>query len=146
MNGYIALKNTVFNGIGYTAGSIIPAEAVLPSRVPALLRNGTIAKADEDHAVSAESTQKTTKEVEGIELPIQTENGVLGLPASREDIVKAVEVLQMKTDDLLAAVAEITSEDALIIIDACTKAQNVKKAIRKRVEELQPEDDKGGEE
>ena len=59
--------------------------------------------------------------------------------------VKAVEVLQMKTDDLLAAVAEITSEDALIIIDACTKAQNVKKAIRKRVEELQPEDE-GGEE
>lgn len=145
MNGYIALKNTVFNGIGYTAGSIIPAEAVLPSRVPALLRNGTIAKADEDHAVSAELTQKTTKEVEGIELPIQTENGVLRLPASREDIVKAIEVLQMKKDDQLAAVAEITSEDALIIIDACTKAQDVKKVIRKRVEEIQPNDE-GGEE
>lgn len=142
MNGYIALKNTVFNGIGYTVGSIIPAEAVLPSRVPALLRNGTIAKTDEVATMSAELlAQNDAKEVEWVELPIQTENGVLGLSASRADIIRAVEVLQMKKDDAVAAVAEIESEDALIIIDACNKNAEVKKAIKQRVAEITPAED-----
>lgn len=140
MNGYIALKNTVFNGIGYTAGSIVPAEAVLPSRVPALLRTGVIARADsvaETPAVPAETPQSERNDVEGIVLPIKTDNGVLELPASREDIIKAVEVLQLAKSDGIAAVAEIESEDALIIVDACTKTQELKKAIRERVEALQ---------
>lgn len=151
MNGYIALKNTVFNGIGYTAGATIPADAVLPSRVPALLRNGIIAKAGgetEPPAVTAELTQTAPEMDEGVVLPIQTENGVLGLPANREDIIKAVEVLQMKQDEAIEAVAEIESEDALIIIDACTKTQTVKKAVRERVKAIQPAKDgsKDGEE
>lgn len=143
MSGYIALKNVVFNGIGYTVGSTIPAEAVLPSRVPALLRNKTIAKSDSDAqtpAVSAETSQRAPETDNKVDLPIKTEDGVLGLPASREDIVKAVEVLQLKQEEAIAAVAEIESEDALIIIDACTKTQALKKAIRERVAALKSAD------
>ena len=43
MNGYIALKAITLNGTEYAAGDHIPADAVLPSRVSALVRTGTIA-------------------------------------------------------------------------------------------------------
>lgn len=46
MNGYICIKALVLGGIGYTAGSNIPAEAVLPGRVRALIKQGYISPAD----------------------------------------------------------------------------------------------------
>lgn len=144
MSAYIALKNITLSGTEYIAGSDIPADAVLPSRVPALLRNKTIARADSNAqtpVVSAELTQETSETADRVILPIKTDDGILGLPASREDIVKAVEVLQLKQEETIAAVAEIESEDALIIIDACAKAQAIKKAIRERVEALKPNDE-----
>jgi hypothetical protein len=42
MNGYTCIKALVLGGIGYTAGSNIPAEAVLPGRVRALIKQGYI--------------------------------------------------------------------------------------------------------
>ena len=136
MNGYIALKNVVFNGIGYTAGSLIPAEAVLPSRVPALLRNGTIADATEREAAGVKLCAEEAFAPEAICLPIHTENGVQELFSSPADVAAAVEFLQLKKEDMISVLSDIVSEDVLIIADACTKATDVKKAIRKRAEEL----------
>ena len=139
MNGYVALKNATFNGVEYLAGSIIPEEAVLPSRVPALLRNKIITKAE----TASQETQDGSDSPEtglGVILPIQTENGVMELSATSEDIVDAVIILQRKQEDAISGIASIESENALIIIDACTKTQAVKKAVRERVAALQKED------
>ena len=137
MNGYIALKAITLNGTEYAAGDHIPADAVLPSRVSALVRTGTIATINADtSAVGAESPEIRTNEVEGVDLPIKTEDGVLTLTASREDIVKAIEVLQMNADDAAEAAATIESDPALIIIDACDSRKTVQKAVKARAEEL----------
>lgn len=137
MNGYIALKAITLNGTEYAAGDHIPADAVLPSRVSALVRTGTIATINaETPAVGAESPGIRTNEVEGVDLPIKTEDGVLTLTASREDIVKAIEVLQMNADDAAAEAATIESDTALIIIDACDSRKTVQKAVKARAEEL----------
>ena len=149
MSGYIALKNVVLSGIDYTAGSYIPADAVLPSRVHSLLRNGTIAKADETGAVFAKLASTASESDDKVSLPIHEENDVLALPTSREDIVKAIEVLQMKQDDAIEAISDIESEDALIVIDACTKSAQIKKAIKQRVAQIAPAGDdtaEGGDE
>lgn len=50
MNGYTCIKALVLGGIGYTAGSNIPAEAVLPGRVRALIKQGYISPADSQKA------------------------------------------------------------------------------------------------
>lgn len=50
MNGYTCIKALVLGGIGYTAGSNIPAEAVLPGRVRALIKQGYISPADSQTA------------------------------------------------------------------------------------------------
>lgn len=137
MNGYIALKAITLNGTEYAAGDHIPADAVLPSRVSALVRTGTIATINaETPAVGAESPEIRTNEVDGVDLPIKTEDGVLTLTASREDIVKAIEVLQMNADDAAAEAATIESDTALIIIDACDSRKTVQKAVKARAEEL----------
>lgn len=137
MNGYIALKAITLNGTEYAAGDHIPADAVLPSRVSALVRTGTIAAINaETPAVGAESPEIRTNEVEGVDLPIKTEDGVLTLTASREDIAKAIEVLQMNADDAAEAAATIESDTALIIIDACDSRKTVQKAVKARAEEL----------
>lgn len=147
MNGYIALKAVTFGGVAYTEGSIIPADVVLPSRVPALLRNKKIAKlsdaAENNRAEGAKMPLKEPKEVEGVNLPIKTEDGVLGLLVSCEDIVKAVETMQMNAEDAEKAIKEIDSEDALIIIDACDSRKTVKKAVRERAETIRAESEQG---
>ena len=101
------------------------------------MRTGTIATINaETPAVGAESPEIRANEVEGVDLPIKTEDGVLTLTASREDIVKAIEVLQMNADDAAAEAATIESDTALIIIDACDSRKTVQKAVKARAEEL----------
>ena len=136
MNGYIALKTITLSGVEYVEGATIPADAVLPSRVPALIRTKKIARINERPAEAQETPQNDTNDFGGVNLPIQTENGVLELPASGEDIVKAVEVMQMNADDAAKAVGDIESETALIIIDACESRKTVKTAVKARAEEL----------
>ncbi|MCD8308897.1 MAG: hypothetical protein LUD19_03500 [Clostridia bacterium] len=140
MNGYIVTKKITLNGKNYAAGDIIPADAVLPSRVPALLRTQTIAQYTETATESAQEAQDGAETVEGVSLPINTENGVLELPVSREDIVKAVEVFQMNADEAASAIAEIESENALIVINACDSRKTVQKAAKTRAEEIASED------
>lgn len=145
MNGYIALKTITLSGVEYAAGDSIPADAVLPSRVPALIRTKSIARANNEHPVEAQKTaQDGANDVVGVNLPIQTENGVLDLPASEEDIVKAVEVMQMNAEDAAKAVGNIESETALIIIDACESRKTVKTAVKARAEELNAAADNEG--
>ena len=136
MNGYIALKSITLSGVAYAAGDSIPADAVLPSRVPALIRTKSIARANEHPAEAQKTPQDDVNNFGGVNLPIQTEDGVLELPASGEDIVKAVEVMQMNADDAAKAVGDIESETALIIIDACESRKTVKTAVKARAEEL----------
>ena len=136
MNGYIALKPITLSGVDYAAGDSIPADAVLPSRVSALIRTKSIARINEHPAEAQETPQNDANDFGGVNLPIQTENGVLELPASGEDIVKAVEVMQMNAEDAAKAVGDIESETTLIIIDACESRKTVKTAVKARAEEL----------
>lgn len=139
MNGYIALKTAVFNGVTYQTGSIIPVEAVLPSRVPALIRNNVIKEVGNVDASPENGSYAPYESVLDdmkVILPISGENGEMELPAETEDIITAIRILQMKKDEAIAAIADVESEDALIILDACTKAQDIRKAIRERVKSL----------
>lgn len=144
MNGYIALKPITLSGVDYAAGDSIPADAVLPSRVPALIRTKSIAHINERPAEAQETPQNDANDFGGVNLPIQTENGVLELPASGEDIVKAVELLQMNADDAIQAIKEIESDSVLIIMDACDSRKTVKAAAKARAKELNEEKDPEG--
>lgn len=75
MNGYTCIKALVLGGVGYTAGSNIPAEAVLPGRVRALIKQGYISPAtDEPAPVPApESHAETVMELQQQIADLQSE-------------------------------------------------------------------------
>ena len=98
-----------------------------------LIRNGMIGKIDA--AGERGSAQSDVSDTE-VYLPILGENGVTELLVNVHDIEKAVIMLQMKQDDAIAAVKNEDSEIALILIDACSKSQTLKKAIRERAAQL----------
>lgn len=143
MSGYIALKQIQFSGKVYEAGEAIPAEAIIPARVPALLRTGFIAEATADIENDVENGQDDAFSVIKVNLPIETEDGVLELSADEKDIVTAFEVLQLKNDDILKAITTIESDAQLIIINALTKNASVKKATKERAAELAESEESG---
>lgn len=136
MSGYTALKPLSLNGDNYVAGDIIPEEAIVPSRISILKRTGYIAPVLDTPVDGAELAPVAQEGEIGVSLPINTENGTVELVASESDLAAAFTVLQMKSDDIPAAIKTLESENALIIIDALTKAQAVKKAARARAQEL----------
>ena len=125
MNGYIALKNITLSGTEYLAGTPVPADAVLASRANALIRNGMIAEVDGEEVLSEEAEFEVV-------VPVRTDDGVMELSVSAGDIVQAITVLQMKQEEAEAAVAAMESGNALILVDACSKNQTVRKAARAR--------------
>ena len=136
MSGYTALKQLTLNGVGYAAGDFIPEEAIVSGRVPALKRNGYIAPVSDTPVEGAEFAPVAQEGETGVRLPIATENGTVELVASESDLAAAFSVLQMKSKEIPAAIKTVESENALIIIDALTKAQDAKKAARLRAQEL----------
>ena len=143
MSGYIALKQIQFSGKVYEAGETIPAEAIIPARVPALLRTGFIAEAAADSENAVENGQNDAFAGVKVNLPIKTENGVMELSADEKDIVTAFEVLQLKNDDIFKAITTIKSDTQLIIIDALTKNVSVKKAAKERAAKLAESEESG---
>ena len=142
MSGYIAIKCATFNSVEYQAGSFVPENAVLASRVASLIRNGVIAPADS--AAQGTSVELCgAEQTENIKIPIQTENGSEELSATSDDLVTAISLLQMKPDEIIAAIEGPVSAGTLKVVDACSRAQAIHKAIRVRLARMEQED--GGE-
>ena len=136
MNGYIALKTITLSGVEYAEGSIIPADAVLPSRVPALISTKRIAVLNEDTPKAPETPQETFLTPAPIVLPITSKNGVLELMATPEDIIEAVVILQLNAEDAVKAIADISRDEILILIDTLESRKTVKTAVAARAEAL----------
>lgn len=130
-NGYIAMRTVNFNGVEYVEGSEIPADAVLPSRIPTLLASKTIVRKE-----TAKTGDETVDTAEFVNIPVIKEDGVFSLSVRKDDVAKAIGILQLKKEEAVAAVSQVLSKETLMVVDACTKTLEVKKAIRERVSVL----------
>jgi hypothetical protein len=138
MGGYIALKPVNFGGVNYAEGSTVPEEAVLPSRVR-ILTAQKIIKAIGSAPATAQNGAESVPTVETIDLPIETENGSQTLSASAEDIIEMVTIMQNNADDAAELVGAVTSDNVLILLNACDSRSTVKKAAKARAAELEEE-------
>lgn len=143
MNGYICTKNINLGGTAYQKGETIPGEAVLPNRVRALTREGYIAAQNDAAAVPPETPQNEPIAPAPIVLPITKNGGVMELVAAPGDIIQAVSILQLNAEEAAKAVAEVESEEALILIDALDTRKTVRTATAARAEELNKSDENG---
>lgn len=143
MNGYICTKTISLGGTTYQKGETIPGEAVLPNRVRALTREGYIAAQNDAAAVPPETPQNEPIAPAPIVLPITKNGSVMELVAAPGDIIQAVSILQLNAEEAAKAVAEVESEEALILIDALDTRKTVRTATAARAEELNGPDENG---
>lgn len=159
---YVCKKVVRLSGQEYYPGEVIPENEVLPERVRALKWSSYIVDTEEtagiqkgqEHLFSQEEVDKKVSEAvekalarisqeepeafEGIvSIPIKLENeeSVL-LIMTPEEIATAVQILQMNTDEGTKVIAEVKSENVLIMLHAIDSRKTIKEAAKKQADLL----------
>ena len=145
MDGYICLKPVKLSGVQYNPNDFIPLDAVLPSRVPTLIRNGTIAQVSEQNNASETILSDLEGVVEelAVSVPIHTENGVMELVTPYSEVQQAFEIMQLSAKDAPDVIKTVESENILIILDACDSRKTITDAVKARVKQLKEETSEG---
>lgn len=159
---YVCKKVVRLNGQEYYPGEVIPENEVLPERVRALKWSGYIVdtkktveiQEEQEHLLSQEEVAKKVSEAveealarssqeepeafeQTISIPIKGEDEkpalLLMMP---EEIVAAVQILQMNTDEGTKAIAEVKSENILIMLHAIDSRKTIKEAAKKQADLL----------
>lgn len=147
MNGYICTKTVTLGGTTYQKGEPISAEAVLPSRVRALTREGYISPQNSAPAEAKNQPQEPQNTPAPIVIPITKNGGVMELLAAPDDIAITASIMQLNAEEAIKAIGEVSSEEALILIDALESRKTVKAATAARAAVLQePETEMDGQE
>ncbi len=132
----IAKKPCSFNGQTFYIGDEIPPEFVINPKAQENL--GTIA------IVSVSDASRTNPAEDGqveFGVPIKQKDGTMTLYLNKEQICRAVEVMQMTTSEAKEAIKEIADEKILILLNACDSRKAVKEATEVAAAELNPEED-----
>lgn len=132
----IAKKPCSFNGQTFYIGDEIPPEFVINPKAQENL--GTIA------IVSVSDALRTNPAEDGqveFGVPIKQKDGTMTLYLNKEQICRAVEVMQMTTSEAKEAIKEIADEKILILLNACDSRKAVKEATEVAAAELNPEED-----
>lgn len=142
MSGFVAIKAVTLGGVTYQKGAAIPEEAVVPKRVPALIRLKYIARV----ATEGNPTGVPLSEGDGggsgeamVPIPILMEDGAIVLEIELGNIGAALELLQRKAEDAIAKLSEITNDKVLILVDALDQRKTVKAAVKARALKLEDE-------
>lgn len=131
MTIYVILKPATIHGKRFAVGEQI-SDIDLGSMAGTLKRTGYIAELGK----SPEQTTAKAKAGEEYTIPIVTKNSEMTVSVSESGIIKAFEILQSDAKKAVDCIAYITSNDLLILIDACDHRKSVKTAARNRAEEL----------
>lgn len=126
---YIAKKPCTFAGQDFLIGDPVPEELVLKSRVPHLIKERVIEE------VEVEAQEGIVK----FSIPVQTENGGFMVDLSNEEMVQVFEVMQGTAEAAVQLIEAITSNDALILLDAADSRKAVKKLVKERASVLMAE-------
>lgn len=141
MDGYICLKPVKLFGVQYNPNDFIPLDVVLPSRVSALIRNGTIAQVSEQNNTPdmIVSDLEGTVEELAVSVPIHAENGVMELVTPYSEVQQVFEIMQLSAKEAPDVIKTVESENILIILDACDSRKTITDAVRARVKQLKEE-------
>lgn len=132
---YIAQKPCSFASQDFKVGDTIPEKLVLPEAVTRLIKAGVIAVAGAGPLLPATSTIEELPQT--VEVPILADEGEAILDMTIEDLLMCVRAVQLPKDQLIAELATIENEDALILIDVITgHDEEIYAAANARAEEL----------
>lgn len=148
MSRYICNAPLRFSGKDYAIGDIIPDGVVLPRRARTLVVSGHLTElSDDPENMMAKAELQGAYSDKPINIPINTENGLISLTMSPQDIVSSITILQLASEAACDAIREVTSDDVLILLHALEKRKGVLKVIEEQHAALavQTGGDAGGE-
>lgn len=118
MNGYTCIKALTLGGVGYTAGSNIPAEAILPGRVRTLIKQGYISPATDEQAPASatEDDEETVEELQQQITDLQSE--LQRATAERDEFQEKLAAGIPPADDPPLITIPITKDDGVLEVTA----------------------------
>jgi len=129
MSGFICAKPCRFGTADYYPGDLIPDGVVMPQRVKKLIAGGYIARMPDG------AQQATVQPVGGAEektiiVPIYGEKEVLELDMRPQDVVQAISIMQKKTEEAVAEIDGVASDETLILIHKLDNRKTVRDAAQ----------------
>lgn len=130
----IAKKPCSFGGKQYYIGDEVPEEDVINPAVHE--SQGTLAIIKDEQGATLE-TADTGK----VMIPVIRDGegdvaDVLNIPLTEGEVQHVFAIMQMTADKAAEAMEEVNSEDVLIVLHAADSRSGVKKAAKKRAEQL----------
>lgn len=122
---YTAIKPCRLAGQSFKIGDIVPAGNIQPGAAKNLVKMGIIAEQGSEEANPSTITIK-----------IQTAEGELPLEVTPEGVQAVFDALNAKASDAEATVAEMTDEEALILLNASDKRKSIQEATEQRAAAL----------
>ena len=133
--GYICQKTLTLFGTEYQPGAIIPAEAVLGSRVRSLMTCGYIV--DEATGNTAPAPAEEDPDDGMVHVPVmQGVHDELDIPITKDDAALIFCLMQETAEKAIWEVNEINDENVLIVIHATDSRKSVKNAAKERASSL----------
>lgn len=109
---------------------------------PAIIRSGYIAKIEGE---GPDSPANGVRDGGKVNLPALSKNGTTVISVAPEGIYEAVRILQLSQAEAVAAVEASGDADALTVVTLCSKNNTILSAAKKRLGELQAEENGGSE-
>lgn len=148
---YLCVKSLTAGGVLYHPGEILPDGVILPKRSGKLLKSGYLSEIEQEREElrypTAELQETTSGAYDGvIQISVRVaseekEEQVIVILAKPEEIEQTFSILQQTAEDGAKTIAEVTSENVLILLHAADSRKTIKNAARERAERLFPAGD-----
>lgn len=130
----IALKPCSFGGRKYFKGEEVPPAEVINPAVQE--SQGTLAIIKDEQGMTLE-----TAETGKVTIPVIRDGegdvaDVLSIPLTEGEVQHVFAIMQMTADKAAEAIEDVKSEEVLIVVHAADNRSGVKKAAKKRAEQL----------
>lgn len=134
---YIAQRNIQLSGKLYAAGESIPKEAVIPSRVTALLNSHYIVEQRERNIANTE--EKIDMDTAKISVNLNKSN--LGLFLNAYEVQAIFDILQMNVEEGAEAVMQQDDENILLTVKDLDTRKGMKTAAENRLKSIEAGDE-----
>lgn len=129
---YLCRKQLTAGKATYHPGEIIPDGVILPERSGKLIRIGYIS---ELNLIKPEVSEGT------VQLSVMSASDgeneqVTAIPAKPEEVQRVFSILQMNAEEGTKAIAEVTSENVLILLHAADSRKTIKNAAKEQAGKL----------
>lgn len=129
MNGYICIKALTLGGVSYTAGSNIPAEAVLPGRVRALIKQGYISPATPEAAAvppkeaPVETIVELQQQIDQLQAVVNaTQTELQQVTSERDELLEKLAAAPLQTGDPTVVMIPLTRDDGMLEVPAAPES------------------------